>query len=120
MSVGQGDGFDLAAWQEGVAHAAVALSEAVLGFGVALAGIDAMRVALDVFSEDSPLTGLLDGDGGEDDEGDAPGDGVNEDLRRDPEPGEWVCPVGEAAPDCKRLHDHFPPPPPASAGRRPQ
>lgn len=90
-----------------IADATIALSNAVLGLGVALAGAPAIREAMDREIEVSPLlAALMDAE-------DPPGAGVDEDPRRPPEDGEgWACPTGLPDAECKALHDHYPTPRP--------
>lgn len=103
MSGGQGG--DRQAWAAGVADAFVALSQAVLGLGAALAGMDAMTEALDREVEGPLAAHLADAE-------DPAGHGVDEDPRRDPDEADpWRCPQGLPDGDCKAQHDHFPPPP---------
>lgn len=97
MTDGQTD--DPRPWQREIAVATVNLSNAVLAFGEAIAGTQAIAEALN-----GEVAAAADAD-------DLAGYGVDEDDRRPPEDGEaWACPRGLPDVACAALHDHYPTP----------
>jgi hypothetical protein len=102
---------DRQAWARDVAAATVALSNAVLGFGEAIAGTKALTEALDAEVDRHSVGDMLRDVAAVADGEDPAGYGVNEDDRRPPEDGEaWVCPRGLPDIACAALHDHYPSP----------